>query len=78
MHVDAGRPPQAGQPPGDLVELLKRKVVGQTSALQYITPYIQMYQAGLNPVDRPAGIFLLLGHKILPFVSVRTIDRGEL
>src|SRR5438034_129209 len=61
MQVDAGRPQQAGQPLGDLVELLKRKVVGQTSALQYITPYIQMYQAGLNPADRPAGIFLLLG-----------------
>jgi len=61
MQIDAERPPFAGQPRGDLVELLKRKVVGQTSALQYITPYIQMYEAGLNPADRPAGIFLLLG-----------------
>ncbi len=44
-----------------LVELLTRKIVGQTAALQYIAPYVQMYQAGLAPPDRPAGIFLLLG-----------------
>src|SRR5438067_12115903 len=61
MPTEAEHPSFAGQPRGDLVELLKQKVVGQTSALQYITPYIQMYQAGLNPADRPAGIFLLLG-----------------
>jgi ATP-dependent Clp protease ATP-binding subunit ClpA/CheY-like chemotaxis protein len=47
--------------PVDLVALLSRKVVGQTSALEYIIPTIQMYQAGLNPPDRPAGVFLLLG-----------------
>src|SRR5213594_4916956 len=61
MPMEAEHPLFAGQPRGDLVELLKQKVVGQTSALQYITPYIQMYQAGLNPADRPAGVFLLLG-----------------
>ena len=61
MPTEAEHPAFAGQARGDLVELLKQKVVGQTSALQYITPYIQMYQAGLNPADRPAGIFLLLG-----------------
>jgi len=48
-------------PLGDLAERLAHKVVGQSSALQYIVPYLQMYQAGLAPVDRPAGIFLLLG-----------------
>jgi ATP-dependent Clp protease ATP-binding subunit ClpA len=47
--------------PSDLVQLLSRKVVGQSSALEYITPYIQMYRAGLSAPDRPAGIFLLLG-----------------
>ena len=45
----------------NLVELLTRKVVGQTTAMQSIVPYIQMYQAGLNPEGRPVGIFLLLG-----------------
>jgi ATP-dependent Clp protease ATP-binding subunit ClpA len=45
----------------DLVEMLSRKVVGQPTAMQYIVPYIQMYQAGLSPEGRPVGIFLLLG-----------------
>ena len=45
----------------DLVQLLSRKVIGQPDALRFIAPYVQMYQAGLNPADRPAGIFLLLG-----------------
>jgi len=47
--------------PIDLVEMLSRKVVGQPTAMQYIVPYIQMYQAGLSPEGRPVGIFLLLG-----------------
>ena len=45
----------------DLVSLLSRKIIGQADALQYIIPYIQMYQAGLSAPGRPAGIFLLLG-----------------
>jgi ATP-dependent Clp protease ATP-binding subunit ClpA len=44
-----------------LADLLARKVVGQASALKRIVPYVQMYQAHLNPPDRPAGVFLLLG-----------------
>ena len=48
-------------PHGDLVELLSRKIVGQSNALQFIIPYLRMYQAGLSAPDRPAGIFLLLG-----------------
>ena len=47
--------------PGNLLELLARRVVGQSGALQRIVPYVQMYQAHLSPPDRPAGIFLLLG-----------------
>jgi ATP-dependent Clp protease ATP-binding subunit ClpA/CheY-like chemotaxis protein len=47
--------------PTDLVGLLSRKIIGQSDALQFITPYIQMYQAGLSSPGRPAGIFLLLG-----------------
>jgi CheY-like chemotaxis protein/Ni2+-binding GTPase involved in maturation of urease and hydrogenase len=58
--------PGPSEPPttetsGTLVELLTRKIVGQPAALQYIVPYVQMYQASLAPPDRPAGIFLLLG-----------------
>ena len=59
--------PLSAVPTGDtgqsetLVDLLNRKIVGQSAALQYIAPDVQMYQAGLAPPDRPAGIFLLLG-----------------
>ncbi|MBM3811043.1 MAG: response regulator [Acidimicrobiia bacterium] len=45
----------------DLVTLLRQKVVGQPSAIQFIVPYVQIAQAGLAPPGRPVGIFLLLG-----------------
>jgi CheY-like chemotaxis protein/Ni2+-binding GTPase involved in maturation of urease and hydrogenase len=57
-------PPDEREPAAEadtLVELLTRKIVGQPAALEFIAPYVQMYQAGLAPPDRPAGIFLLLG-----------------
>lgn len=60
IHADASDAKPERRTP-DLAELLARKVVGQSSALEYITPYIQMYRSGLCPPDRPAGIFLLLG-----------------
>jgi CheY-like chemotaxis protein len=56
-----GRPTWATAQAGELSELLSRKVVGQPAALSRIVPYLQMYQTRLNPPDRPAGIFLLLG-----------------
>jgi DNA-binding NtrC family response regulator len=65
MPTDNASGASAIEPDGkserNLVELLTRKVVGQTTAMQSIVPYIQMYQAGLNPEGRPVGIFLLLG-----------------
>src|SRR5688500_4353621 len=45
----------------DIISLLSEKVVGQPAALRYIVPYIDMFRAGLAPVGRPAGVFLLLG-----------------
>ena len=45
----------------DLVSLLSRKVVGQSSATKAIVPYVYMHQSGLAPEGRPAGVFLLLG-----------------
>ena len=45
----------------DLVALLSQKVVGQSAATKAIVPYVYMYQSGLAPADRPAGVFLLLG-----------------
>src|SRR5260370_1279539 len=45
----------------DLINLLSQKVVGQSSATKAIVPYVYMYQSGLAPEGRPAGVFLLLG-----------------
>jgi CheY-like chemotaxis protein/energy-coupling factor transporter ATP-binding protein EcfA2 len=47
--------------PDDLVTLLSQKVVGQSTATKAIVPYVYMYQSGLAPEGRPAGVFLLLG-----------------
>jgi CheY-like chemotaxis protein len=45
----------------DLLDVLSSKVVGQEAAMRFLVPYVRMYQAGLSPADRPAGVFLLLG-----------------
>jgi ActR/RegA family two-component response regulator/energy-coupling factor transporter ATP-binding protein EcfA2 len=45
----------------DLISVLSRKVVGQATATSAIVPYVYMYQSGLAPEGRPAGVFLLLG-----------------
>src|SRR6267143_738230 len=52
---------QSGAQESDLVTLLSRKVVGQSAATKAIVPYVYMYQSGLAPEGRPAGVFLLLG-----------------
>jgi ATP-dependent Clp protease ATP-binding subunit ClpA/ActR/RegA family two-component response regulator len=51
----------AAETPSDLVTLLSQKVIGQPAAMKYIVPYVEMFQAGLSPEGRPAGVFLLLG-----------------
>jgi ATP-dependent Clp protease ATP-binding subunit ClpA len=48
-------------PPPTITTQLARRVVGQSGALDAIVPYVQVYQAGLSPEGRPAGVFLLLG-----------------
>ena len=40
---------------------LSSRVVGQREPMAQIVPYVQMYQSGLAPEGRPAGVFLLLG-----------------
>ena len=45
----------------DLRALLSSRVVGQPSVIESIVPYVEMFQAGLAPENRPAGVFLLLG-----------------
>lgn len=52
---------QPAAQPSDLVTLLSQKVVGQSAATKAIVPYVYMYQSGLAPAGRPAGVFLLLG-----------------
>ena len=47
--------------PADLAAALAEKVIGQPGATDGIVPYVRMYQAGLAPEGRPAGVFLLLG-----------------
>ncbi len=42
----------------DLINLLSQKVVGQSSATKAIVPYVYMYQSGLAPEGRPAGVIL--------------------
>jgi CheY-like chemotaxis protein len=45
----------------DLGSILSAKVVGQPNVISSIVPYIEMFQAGLSPENRPVGVFLLLG-----------------
>jgi ATP-dependent Clp protease ATP-binding subunit ClpA len=44
-----------------LLEELRSRVIGQSHAMETIAPYVRMFQAGLHPEGRPAGVFLLLG-----------------
>jgi ATP-dependent Clp protease ATP-binding subunit ClpA len=44
-----------------LADELRRRVIGQDDAIRAIAPAVELYQAGLCPAGRPAGIFLLLG-----------------
>jgi len=49
------------EPADDLTSFLSSKVVGQPNVISAIVPYIEMFQAGLAPENRPVGVFLLLG-----------------
>src|SRR5438874_3439880 len=52
---------QVAEPVEDLTSILSSKVVGQPNVINVIVPYIEMFQAGLAPENRPVGVFLLLG-----------------
>ncbi len=45
----------------DLTAVLASKVVGQPNVISVVVPYVEMFQAGLAPENRPVGVFLLLG-----------------
>src|SRR5438105_6827548 len=44
-----------------ILDLLSEKIVGQQTAIAGIASTVKTYQAGLAPLGRPAGVFLLLG-----------------
>jgi ATP-dependent Clp protease ATP-binding subunit ClpA len=44
-----------------LANALASKIVGQPDAIEALVPCVEMFQAGLSPENRPAGVFLLLG-----------------
>lgn len=48
-------------PPKDFAVLISEKIVGQDEAMKAIVPFVYIWQSGLAPDGRPAGIFLLLG-----------------
>src|ERR1700743_999668 len=50
-----------GGPQESLSEIMAAKVVGQPHVIEALIPCIEMFQAGLSPENRPAGVFLLLG-----------------
>ena len=52
---------QIPEPAEDLTSIMSSKVVGQPNVINVIVPYIEMFQAGLAPENRPVGVFLLLG-----------------
>jgi ATP-dependent Clp protease ATP-binding subunit ClpA len=45
----------------DIAAELHRRVIGQDEAIDAISPYVEIFQAGLAPPGRPSGVFLLLG-----------------
>lgn len=45
----------------DLLKAAGEKLIGQDQSLESISRYIEIYNAGLVPEGRPAGVFLLLG-----------------
>jgi ATP-dependent Clp protease ATP-binding subunit ClpA len=44
-----------------LVSRLQAHIIGQPQAVKAVAPYVRMFQAGLAPEGRPAGVFLFLG-----------------
>lgn len=45
----------------DVSARFEKLLIGQPGVGKQILPYVQMFQAGLSPENRPAGVFLLLG-----------------
>jgi ATP-dependent Clp protease ATP-binding subunit ClpA len=62
LNNNAGkRRPVLPEDSGSLASKLAELLIGQPEAIDTISPYIQMHQAGLSPEGRPIGVVLLLG-----------------
>lgn len=63
--INSRRRNSAAVPPNlnerNLADELRLRLIGQQAAIDAIVPYVTMFQAGLSPEGRPAGVFLLLG-----------------
>jgi ATP-dependent Clp protease ATP-binding subunit ClpA len=44
-----------------IAQQLAARVIGQQAAIDAIAPVIRLWEAGLNPIGRPAGVFMFLG-----------------
>lgn len=44
-----------------LASRMERRLIGQKEAIYEITPYVDLFHAGLSPYGRPIGSFMLLG-----------------
>lgn len=44
-----------------LAAQMRRRIIGQSDAIDAIVPYVELFEAGLAPEGRPVGVFLLLG-----------------
>lgn len=53
--------PQLIEEKNGIASRLAELLVGQSEAVNTITPFIQMYQSGLSPDGRPIGVILMLG-----------------
>ena len=61
MIVEKLRRREVSSAGNSLEARLGERLVGQTEAIHSVIPYVEMFQAGLGPEGRPAGVFLLLG-----------------
>ena len=59
--LNATAAPAESAPTQDFAALISEKIVGQDEAMKLIIPFVYIWQSGLAPEGRPAGIFLLLG-----------------
>lgn len=64
IRTYAAEPNPQAPAPSQTLQLageMRRRVVGQTAAIDAIVPYVELFEAGLAPEGRPVGVFLLLG-----------------